>query len=551
MKKSLILILCCFVCSVFAQQTTVNYSINNADILNPERGFYRYTATYGSSPNPLSATFMNQLRQNENISLIFRYVFLDNFLTGPISNSFLTSIENDFAVMRQTGVKVILRFAYSETYTPNPPHNDGPTKPIVMQHIEQLKPYIQQNTDVILTLQNGFYGTWGENFYSDAFGCECNGPLTAQNWADRKEVSDSLLAILPADRLLSVRYPRLKTEVYASSIPGGYSIPNDSLSYAEAYSGSLKSRIGYHNDCFLVAANDYTFSNTATEKPFWETESRYTIMGGETCGDDPTYTNCPNALIDLENAHWTYLNDGYEPNVLDRWVNEGCMPEIVTRLGYRIHLIDGTYDNQGTPGGSYDFSINLSNTGFASIVNPRPLIMVFDNGSQSYEVPINLDVRRWYAGGNYTIDESLVLPSNMTPGTYDLYLYLPDAAPSISGDPDFAVQLANLNMWQPSTGWNDLQMQVSVLATGSPNMLADDNCIQILSDPSNSVYTVTGDLSNYDICIVNAAGQTVQSYSSLTNFFQIDASLLSFGLHFILVKSKVDSDVYVQKIIKF
>lgn len=465
MKKSIVLFLFCVVNSVFAQQTTVNYSLNNADILNPERGFYRYTATYGSSPDPLTVSYMNQLRQTENLSLIFRYVFLDNFLTGPISNSFLTSIENDFAVLRQSGVKVILRFAYSETFTPNPPHNDGPTKPIVMQHIEQLKPYIKDNTDVILTLQNGFYGTWGENFYSDAFGCECNGPLTAQNWADRKEVSDSLLAILPDDRLLSVRYPRLKTEVY------NFSIPNDSLTYAEAYSGSLKSRIGYHNDCFLVAANDFTFSNTSTEKPFWETESRYTIMGGETCGDNQAYTNCPNALVDLENAHWTYLNDGYHPDVLDRWENEGCISEIINRLGYRIHLTNGTYDNQVTQGGSFNFMINLSNTGFASIVNPRPLIMVFDNGSQTYELPINLDVRRWYDGGNYTIAESLILPSNMTLGTYNIYLYLPDAAPTISDDPDFAVQLANSNMWQSSTGWNDLQMQVDVQASNcAPNL---------------------------------------------------------------------------------
>ena len=509
MKNFLFILLLFFSANLLvAQQTTVNYTVNNAEILNPERGFYRYTDTYGSSPYPLSVTYLNQLRQTENRTILFRYVYLDTFFSGPISTSFLNSIQNDFDAMRQAGFKVVLRFAYSSTYNPNPPHEDGPDKATIMQHIEQLKPYLKQNLDVILTLQNGFYGIWGENFYSDAFGCECNGPLTAQNWADRKEVSDSLLAILQGERILSVRYPRLKTEMYASQTSGGYSIPSDSLTYSEAYSGSVKSLIGYHNDCFLVAANDYTFDNTNTEKPFWETESKYTIMGGETCGDTPTFTNCTNALTDLENAHWTYLNDYYHPDVLDRWGTEGCYNEISKRLGYRINLIDGTYDNEANQGGLYNYNIQLTNTGFASIVNERPLYMVFDNGSQTYTLPIDSDVRRWYADGNYTINEAIDLPSNMQTGLYNIYLYLPDAASTLSSDPRYAIQLANTQMWDASNGWNDLQMQVNIVSTTTCTTGAscNDNNVCTTGDVYDANCNCAGtfaDADNDGVCDAN------------------------------------------------
>ncbi len=321
---------------LLSQGDTVVYEPSNDMLLNPERGFYRYTETRASSPMPLTADVLEWIR-SEGRTLIFRYFFLDEFLDAPISESFLQQIEEDFAAMRAAGMKVVARFAYTDQLPAAPPYLDAPPLPQLLSHIDQLKPLLQDNSDVLLTLQNGFWGVWGENCYSDAYGSIADAPLTAQNWSDRRAVTDSLLAVLPGGRLLSLRYPLLKAGFY------GFDIPADSLAAAEAYSGNAKSRTGYHNDCFLVAANDFTFENTETEKPYWETESRYTIMGGESCGDNPLYTNCVNALTDLENAHWTYLNDYYHPDVLDRWAAEGCLPEIKSRLGYRLSLKRGIY----------------------------------------------------------------------------------------------------------------------------------------------------------------------------------------------------------------
>ncbi|MBX9851265.1 MAG: DUF4832 domain-containing protein [Cytophagaceae bacterium] len=531
-----------FVLNCYAQQTTVNYTASALEIPNPERGFCRWTETSSSSHTALDLTNLIQLRQNNLQTLIFRYYYLNSFLTSPISTSYLNLITQDFNTIRQAGVKVIIRFAYTDNLPGSPPYNDSPAKSILLNHIQQLKPIIRQNSDVILTLQNGFWGVWGENYYSDQFGCLCNGPITAQNWADRKEITDSILTLLPEDRFLSIRYPSFKFRYY------NFTIPDDSITLAEAHTGTTKSRIGYHNDCFLISASDYTFKNTATEKPYWETESKYTIMGGETCGDNPTYTNCPNALNDLENAHWTYLNDQYHPDVFTRWRNENCIDEIKNRMGYRLSLNSGTFDNIGNPGGLYNFSISLSNTGFASPVNRRDVFLIFRNSSDTVKLVLPVDPRLWFGDGVYTINTSVLLPANMANGDYNLYLSLPDKYPSLSSDPAYCIQMANSGVWETTTGYNNLNMVVTIFG---PNGLAASNDIEFSYVESNDKYMLKGDLEGTNISILNVYGQkNYECINVKSDLINIDGSNMPKGLYFICVDNSKGERLYTKKIIK-
>ena len=49
--------------------------------------------------------------------------------------------------------------------------------------------------------------------------------------------------------------------------------------------------IGHHNDCFLASSLDRgTYVDRAVEYPYLEADSKYTVVGGETCTlseDDP------------------------------------------------------------------------------------------------------------------------------------------------------------------------------------------------------------------------------------------------------------------------
>ncbi len=441
-----------------AQPTSATYTVHNNELANPERGFYRYTETRASNLQPLTVNQLNQIRQQDLYTIVFRYVYLDAFMNSPISAVFLANMQNDFTTLRNAGFKIVLRFAYTSDWNGSStgPFNDSPSKAQLLQHIVQLKPLVQQNGDVILTIQNGFWGIWGENYYSDVFGCECNNTLNAARWLDRRQVSDSLLAILPSNRFLSARYPTLKSRMY------NLTIPTDSITLAQAHTSQTKSRIGYHNDCFLVAANDYTFGNTAVEKPFWEKESRYTIMGGETCGDNTTYANCSNALQDLVKGHWTYLNYDYHPDVISRWQNNGCLEGITNRLGYRLALNQASSISSVCGGTLLPLSLTLTNSGFAAPVHERSVILVLRNANATYTFPLTVDPRTWYGGTTLVLNMQIPIPASILPGTYDLLLHLPDPSPSLSTNTKYAIQLANDGLWEASTGYHSLNLSVIV-----------------------------------------------------------------------------------------
>ncbi|MEM6398084.1 MAG: DUF4832 domain-containing protein [Bacteroidota bacterium] len=501
---SLGILLGIYVCAM-AQTTTVNYSISDEDFPNPERGFYRASITFTSNFSPLNQSYLESLRTPQvpfdaNYSvvstLLFRYYVLDNFKTGPISANILSLIESDFAIARQSGMKLIPRFSYVNSPDPSgcsdntacPPYGDA-SKAVVLNHISQLTPILQNNTDVIAALQMGFIGIWGEGFYTDHFGDasqQGNGRLLDQDWIDRSEVLSALLQALPLERMIQTRYPQKKQRFL-----GGVNVPTSfpPMSQAEAYSGSDASRIGFHNDCFVANFNDFgtyndygnssspqIWADTVNLKPYKTSESRFVVIGGETCSDDYNpENNCgsthPLAYADseMERMHYSYLNADYNQEVNNDWETGGCMDDIKKRLGYRFELGQGTFSSSGRPGGVVNFTLNIRNVGYAAPYNPRRVEIILRNtanGSLHYVYP-DADPRFWAAGTTNTLDFALCLPPNLPTGTYDWLFGLTDPAPSLEDNPDYSIRLAarlpsGAEVWEASSGLNRLGAQLTV-----------------------------------------------------------------------------------------
>lgn len=165
---------------------TVYYTESDSDFANPERGFYRVAEIYASNYEPLNVDQMKQWRTLQQAddgnykvysTLVFRDIVLKGYTNKSLSQDLLDKINNDFKSAREAGVKLILRFCYTITANAGacpegficPKYGDAP-KNIVLTHIAQLKPLLQDNADVIACMQMGFVGTWGENYYSDYFG---------------------------------------------------------------------------------------------------------------------------------------------------------------------------------------------------------------------------------------------------------------------------------------------------------------------------------------------------------------------------------------------
>ena len=199
------LLLCGF-CTFGQDFATNTYTVSTEDFANPERGFYIESDTYASAPTAVSANLASYRINGKNspgntynakISLLLRLFYLDTFVNAPISTNFLNSIQADFDSIRAQGCKAVVRFAYNQDQTS--PYNE-PSKARILAHIAQLEPLLKKNADVIAVVQEGFIGAWGEGYYSDIF--YTGGQATTQNWLDRANVLNALLAALPMQRMI-------------------------------------------------------------------------------------------------------------------------------------------------------------------------------------------------------------------------------------------------------------------------------------------------------------------------------------------------------------
>ena len=115
------------------------------------------------------------------VTLILRVFYLGDFVNSAISNAYLTNMQADFNAARTAGVKMIVRFAYTQKATT--PYGDADLSRI-QGHLTQLQPLLQSNVDIIALVQLGFVGAWGEGYYTDYFGDASFSPY--QISADRK-----------------------------------------------------------------------------------------------------------------------------------------------------------------------------------------------------------------------------------------------------------------------------------------------------------------------------------------------------------------------------
>jgi hypothetical protein len=474
---------------VDTDQGHYTYIESQDDFPNPERGFYRYSKTNSSNYITLNPDELRTFRSENRISgadysvhstLVFRYFEMSDFVENDLSEAFLDSLAVDFRAARQGGVKLIPRFVYTTTVHKGvcdawicTPYGDA-SKEVVLRHIEQLKPFLREFSDVIAVLQKGFIGTWGEQYYTDHFGDASSyngqGKLFNKNWSDRNEVLQALLKSLPETRMVQVRYPQQKQRyLYGHNAP----TVSPALNASEAYNGSDAARIGFYNDCFLSSysdvgtysdyGNDFTDSriDTTNLKPYLARDSKFTAVGGETCRDDwSPFNKCEgNAIYEMERMHFSYLNAHYNNKAVNNhWVSGGCIDEIKKRLGYRFVLRDAVLDNQVEAGGVFHLTLKMENVGFASPFNPRLAEVIMRNveNGASHSFELEADPRFWFTG-SFEVNEKIQIPSDLPKGRYEFLLNLPDPEPALKNNPDFSIRLANEYLWEAGTGFNHLQ----------------------------------------------------------------------------------------------
>ena len=427
--------------------TKINFTENNTDFPNPERGFYTDCA-FNSASSSFSVKTLQGYR-TECRTIAFFQFWMKDYVAKDISDSYLNCIRTALSNARKAGVKAMLRFGYfnGDFDCDTPSNNPAPwdaTKAQVLRHIEQLKPILQENADIILCVQAGFIGWWGEWYYTDHFVYQ---PATDSDYEPRREVINALLDAVPASRQVAVRTPTFKLKMLRLAT-------TDTLTCATAYKDTPKARICGHNDCFLASADDYgTFENEA-EHQFWCDDTNYTFMGGETCGTS-SYSGCNNAIAEMAMQHYSYLNNGYNGSVLKSWKNGGCRDEINRRLGYRLVMRNAWISPDIAAGSTVRTVFSIENVGFAAPINPRGLELILENsnGEKTTVKVSSENPRLWLSGKTRKFEVDFKAPAK---GSYTLWLNLPDPEESLHDNPLYSIRLANNNTWDENTGYNKI-----------------------------------------------------------------------------------------------
>jgi len=451
-----------------------SFLANTDNIPNPERGFYRKLwpnpLWLGTERNPIRLRDLIDARE-QGLTLVHAYWVIDEFRDSPLSKDMLEGLNTDLALVRQAGLKMIPRFSYNfpcagttEPCGEGARHEQDASVDRVISHLDQLAPILRANGDVIAFMEIGFVGAWGE-WHSSS-----NGLVNADTTANDQSfaIINRVLWALPESRMALLRYPYVKQQMFGRT----------PLTAEEAFSGTVRSRIGFHNDCFLASpTSGNTYADpakggltspayVAEQKALINQENRFVPQGGETCSVGPSaqpYIQCSNALADLAMERWTTLDADYQREVLDLWRRQGCFPEIERRLGYRFRLVTAEIPKTASVGRPVTATFTIANDGWAAPYNPRAVVLAFRHSQshRQFAVDVAEDPRRWGAGDTHTFTVKGTVPSDAEPGEYRVLLNFPDPEPTLYARPEYAIRLANDGLWEASTGANVLPGSVT------------------------------------------------------------------------------------------
>ena len=462
---------------------------------NPERGFYKRSEITERT----DFTYLRDL----NISIVHSYIPIYKYLgldkdnpwsddiTENLPESLLENLQRGLDAIRDAGLKVILRPAYAWDWTPPvAQHWD-----IVKNHISQINEIISKNYDVVMALEAGILGPWGE-WHSDGIYTDSNSKEGANF---RYELYKHILDTIPDSIPVCLRYPYFIKEMQYidSTLPlsQNFIAPQAGQSIAMGY---RLNRIAYHDDSFMADINDWgsynprdiwwgkesgLSSNKATNDMLreWMQNIRIStggniLMGGETEWDDKATLKHENSisplrvLTEMADMHTTYMNTDYNPEHINLWKNtdapvsdlgepaESVYDRIERKLGYRLRLTEVEMTTATATGGDFKINILMYNDGFASIVKERPLYVVFDDGKNRYDYCIDYietQLRLWLPGAN-SLETEFTLRADMPKGIYTVALWLPDNAENLRSRPEYSVRFANKNIWDNKNGYNKL-----------------------------------------------------------------------------------------------
>lgn len=384
-----------------------------------------------------------------------------------------------------------------------------PDKETMLTQIAQLKDIFHEYEDVIMCVDGGFFGPWGE-MHSTSYGTSPESYV----W-----LLDALLDAVPESRSITVHGGAFLSW-YNATYDTDYTFDTiDQIPAPEA--GSPESRFGFFNDSYGFGTDDLAGTpddwGSLSEGYYWPGSTfgvydrgklmtwirkQNNFYGGEAQGGETLWNSYPFLAWEGSYAQTVYLNIDYDNDVHYRWSDftyskEGISEEMSNmyrapyditntaiydpacegkngleffrdRLGYRLVLRESLLSKNVTMDDSLIFSGKIQNVGFGNVVNKKAVYVVIESQDtgDTYSVPVDIDTKLWTPDldsreSNKEAYRDIAFEVKMkdfgdtlAPGKYNVYLKIND--PLEQSENKRCIRFANNdeNMWNDKLGAN-------------------------------------------------------------------------------------------------
>ncbi len=466
---------------LFAQSTTQDYTEDTGFIANPERGVFLLYKNFGTleAPSNIPPGWFDYARGSVNgkykITLSAPTYSLNTYRNSPLPQSVLDIIDNDFAIARQQGFKLLPHFNYVSCSKPDTngrcffsadDYIDASADQTVA-HLNQLKPIFEKNADVLAAGIWGMYGHYGEQWGTQ----NSTGNREAMPNDATRKIFQGMVDATPINRMFDMRYMPAIRSLLGTDEP---------CPESEAFTGTTRSRVGHYNDCFLQEGSS---ENDPDQGP-WSYTSIQGDFTPDFCVADPNCGVNPSielVTVNLDKQHFDFITPEVD-QLSQVSVDDPRVLDIYKKIGYRYILLKSTIQNTVSQGNSLSVSIDMKNDGYASIFNERKIEFILRNKNtgSKYVFDIkgdNVGNRLYFPRSHKTTtwNQQLAIDASIPVGSYEVLLNLPDPYASIHDRPEYSIHLANQNVWEESTGYNNLQKTIEIIAgNANPNPVSSD-----------------------------------------------------------------------------
>ena len=386
----------------------LDYTDHMQTLPNYDRGFYRPQVLHlkPSGTKPVEKPYGKLLHLRAEISEFSSRAWLSIDTTGgkrdtvrgvsqDLTEDALNVLQTSFDNIRSYGGKVIVRICYDPWY--NGRSNVTPEHKWVLRHVEQLAPVLSKNTDVIMALEMGMHGAYGE-MHSD----------TSITYPRVAEAANLMLRLTPPELKILTR-----TGNYSAAVLGfenwgvDFHIDGDVFKQIAEAKGDTMYRVGMFNDGYLGTQYDYGTWGADCAKSICREEGvawleKYSIntpYGGEALTTASGYQviNTPEFLAyEGFRTHTSYLNIEWNYNLINDWKAkhftgkdfeyDGSKIDSLTgfkyiedHLGYRFVLRESWLPDTVGNSRTLRAKLKIQNVGFGNLTKDAKVYLIVED----------------------------------------------------------------------------------------------------------------------------------------------------------------------------